>query len=105
MLGGHSAFDVTGRKRRICHSPITALKFITIVGCVCFLVLIGYIIHTSSEGGDTERSNESWIHLAALLTRMLQRKFKIVLSFYQVVTAIPTSYPVQFPIGFQNIAN
>lgn len=34
---------------------------------------------------------------------MWQRKSKVVISFYQVVTAIPSSYPVEFEVEFSEI--
>lgn len=34
---------------------------------------------------------------------LMQRKFKITISFFQVVTAIPVSYPVDFDIEFNHI--
>lgn len=41
--------------------------------------------------------------IAVELKCLLERKLKVVVSFYQVVTVIPVAYPVDFDVSFQYI--
>lgn len=65
---------------------------------------------TDEEGQHDVLENQdgaSWtmpVYVLALKD-MIGRKFKLVATFYQIVTAIPKSYPVKFALEFENIAS
>lgn len=64
---------------------------------------VGVVSQQSGSSSGTVQSRVlQWAKILDPWFQLGKRKFKIVISFYQVVTAIPRFYPVDFPITLQD---